>query len=75
MLGTETDRADFAEKPATMIARSNRAVLRVKVTGGFVLQGEMDSGAKRKFFMAFRKNVGLNVRMACRTMHWLARNK
>jgi hypothetical protein len=75
MSDTETDRADFAEKPAAVIAWSYRMVSRVKVTDSFVLKREKDCGARRRFFVAFRENVGLDTRTACRTLHRLPRNK
>jgi hypothetical protein len=75
MLGAEADRADFAEKPAAMIAWSYRTVPRVKVTNSFVLKREMDDGPRRRFLMEFRENVGLNARTACRTLHRLPWNK
>src|SRR5580693_7426645 len=68
MSDTETDRADFAEKPAAVIAWSYRMVSRVKVTDSFVLKREKDCGARRRFFVAFRENVGLDTRTACRTL-------
>jgi hypothetical protein len=66
---TDGDYADFAEKPAALIAWVRRTVSRMKVTNGFVLLGKMNARTRRGILMEFGENVGLDLRVACRALH------
>lgn len=69
------DRADFAEKPAAIVAWIHRTVSRMKVTGSFMLRCETDFGRNRGIFVELRENVGLNLGIACRAPASLPCNK
>jgi hypothetical protein len=61
MFAAETNRADFAEKPAAMVARSDRTVSRMKIADRFVLVCKMDGRTRGGILVKFRENVGFNV--------------